>query len=247
MKRFRNPLQDLNRRIIECERCPRLVRYRQEVSGKKPRPLREWTYWSKPVPGFGDPEARVVVIGLAPAAHGGNRTGRMFTGDGSARTLIDVLYQVGWANQPTSEHRDDGLRLSGCYLTAICRCAPPRNKPLRSEMVNCRDYLVEELLLLRKARVLVTLGQMAFDGTLSALKVLAQRMGEPWTPGISRLKFGHGRHYRVPDPRGGPYLDILASYHPSRQNTNTGRLTMGMLKDVLRKAKDLADEALAAV
>ncbi|MCS7223701.1 MAG: uracil-DNA glycosylase [Armatimonadetes bacterium] len=229
-------LHQLTVRIVRCRLCPRLVAYRSQIAQKKTKPFENWTYWGKPVPGFGDPQASILFVGLAPAAHGGNRTGRMFTGDGSARTLMEALYRCGLANQPTSDHRKDGLKLFGCFLTAVCRCAPPKNKPLPSELVNCRPFLVEELKILKQVRVIVALGQIAFQGVLAALKELSQSQGFEGKAHIVRWRFGHGLHYSVPDPRGLGNLEIIASYHPSRQNTNTGRLTVAMLEEVVRQA-----------
>lgn len=231
--------EELNAAIIACAKCPRLVAYRQQIAGKKKRQFRDQTYWSKPITGFGDRNARIVLIGLAPAAHGGNRTGRLFTGDSSAQTLMQALHALGLASQPFSEHRDDGLQLFGVYLTAVCRCAPPDNKPLPDELRRCLPYLVCELELLPQAKVLVALGQIAFDGTLRALQALANLRAVDWCLPSPRPRFAHGARYAFPDPRGGT-LHLLASYHPSRQNTQTGRLTVAMLVEVLAQGKRLA-------
>jgi uracil-DNA glycosylase family 4 len=231
---------ELNAEIVSCEKCPRLVAYRRKVAEEKKRQFRHWDYWGKPITGFGDLRAKILLVGLAPAAHGGNRTGRIFTGDSSAQTLMQALHAVGLASQPFSLHRDDGLKLSGVYLTAVCRCAPPENKPTPEEISNCLPYLVRELELLREAKVVVALGHIAFDGTLKALEELTRQRDIEWRTPKPRLKFAHGAHHEIPDPRGG-ILQLLASYHPSRQNTQTGRLTIQMLVDVLSRAKALAD------
>ena len=232
--------EKLNAEIVSCGKCPRLVVYRQQVAAEKKREFRNWDYWGKPITGFGDLMAKILLVGLAPAAHGGNRTGRIFTGDSSAQTLMQALHAVGLASQPFSLHRDDGLKLLGVYLTAVCRCAPPENKPTNEEIRNCLPYLVRELELLREVKVIVALGQIAFNGTLKALEELARQRGVEWRTPKPRPKFAHGAHYEIPDPRGG-ILQFLASYHPSRQNTQTGRLTIQMLVDVLSRAKALAD------
>lgn len=229
----------LNSEIVECEKCPRLVAYRKQVAQIKKREFRNWDYWGKPITGFGDLNARIMVVGLAPAAHGGNRTGRIFTGDSSAQTLMRALYSVGLASQPFSLHRDDGLQLFGVYISAVCRCAPPENKPTPDEISNCLPYLVREFELLSDAKVVVALGQIAFNGVLTAIQMLAQKLNADWQPLKPRPKFSHNAHFELPDPRGGT-LNLLASYHPSRQNTQTGRLTVDMLVEVLSTAKMLA-------
>ncbi|HID87338.1 MAG TPA: uracil-DNA glycosylase [Anaerolineae bacterium] len=210
----------LNAEIAACTACPRLVAHRQEVARTRRRAFRDWDYWGRPVPGFGDPQARVAIIGLAPAAHGANRTGRIFTGDSSGQTLMAALYRAGFANQPTSEHRDDGLALRGVFLTAVVRCAPPKNRPTAQELANCRPFLARELALLPSVRVVVALGRVAFDGYLRLLR--EQGVALP------RLAFRHGGCYRF-EP---PLPTLVASYHPSRQNTQTGRLTEAMLDEV---------------
>jgi uracil-DNA glycosylase family 4 len=224
-------LQLVARDVTACTLCPRLVAHRSEMARVKRRAYRDWEYWGKPVPPFGDPRARLLIIGLAPAAHGGNRTGRMFTGDRSGDFLYRALYETGFASQPTSVSRQDGLTLSDVYITAAARCAPPDNKPLPEEFARCRPYLERELGLLKNVRVVVALGKLAFDAYLGILRdrgVIASR---------APFMFGHGVHYRVP---GAP--DLIASYHPSQQNTSTGRLTAAMLRDVFEQARAILQE-----
>jgi uracil-DNA glycosylase family 4 len=211
-------LAALAREIADCRRCPRLVEWREQVAREKRAAFRDWEYWGRPVPGFGDPRARVVLLGLAPAAHGANRTGRMFTGDRSGDFLYAALHATGFANQPTSEHRDDGLELIDCFITAAVRCAPPANKPLPSERDNCRPWLDAELAQLDRARVVVCLGKFAWD-------VIAPR---------PLPTFGHGA-----EAAAGRYT-LLGCFHPSQQNTFTGKLTAPMLEAVLRRARELA-------
>jgi uracil-DNA glycosylase family 4 len=220
--------EELHAQIISCVACPRLVEYRQEVARSKKREFREWEYWGRPVPGFGDPRAKLLIIGLAPAAHGANRTGRMFTGDSSGDWLIRALYRAGLASQPTSHHRDDGLVLQNVYLTAVVRCAPPDNRPARDELTRCLAFLGDELALLASVRVVLTVGRIAFGGYLELLRC----QGHKVTP----LTFRHGGVYEV-----GPSLPTLvASYHPSRRNTQTGLLTAGMLDAVIGTALTMA-------
>ena len=222
-------LSVLNEEIISCRKCPRLVRYREKVARTKRRAYRDWTYWGRPVPGFGDPRAELLIIGLAPAAHGANRTGRMFTGDRSGEFLYRLLHRAGLANQPNSTHRSDGLGLRNTYITAAIRCAPPANRPLPGEILNCRPYLETELELLRP-RAVLALGRIAFDAYLRLLQergVIAARSAYP---------FSHGASYPLP---GGPRL--FASYHPSQQNTQTGRLTPAMFIRVLGKIRRYLD------
>jgi uracil-DNA glycosylase family 4 len=222
----KTPLDTLAQHIIACRRCPRLVEWRERVALEKRAAFRDQEYWGRPLPGFGDPRARVVVCGLAPAAHGGNRTGRIFTGDRSGDWLFAALYRAGFANQPTSTHRGDGLRLTDCYISACVRCAPPANRPTTQERDNCLGYLVEELRLLKRARVIVCLGGFAWDGALRALREL----GAAASP---RPRFGHGARAAV------GRFTLLGCYHPSQQNTFTGRLTEPMLDAVLAAARAL--------
>jgi uracil-DNA glycosylase family 4 len=219
-------LTRLNQEIICCRKCPRLVRYREDVARTKRRAYRDWTYWGRPVPGFGDSQAELVIIGLAPAAHGANRTGRAFTGDRSGEFLYRLLYRAGLANQPTSTHPADGLTLHNAYIAAAVRCAPPNNKPLPAEIRNCRPYLETELDLLRP-RAVLALGAIAFDGYLKLLRergAIATRAG---------YKFSHGASFPLP----GGLPRLFASYHPSQQNTQTGRLTPAMFLRVLRQVR----------
>ena len=213
----------LQRQIAECTRCPRLVEHRRQAGEIKRRGYGKWEYWSRPVPSFGDPNARVLAIGLAPAAHGGNRTGRMFTGDASARFLMDALYEVGFASQRTSEHRDDGLALHGMYITAVARCAPPSDRPSTEELANCAPYLKRELDLLSHLRVVLVLGRIAFDAYLRLVLQGKARSG---------CAFRHGARYEI--SAGGPVL--YASYHPSPRNHQTGRLTRESFVDILQRA-----------
>jgi uracil-DNA glycosylase len=222
----------LQAEIVKCHRCPRLREYCAHIAVIKRRAYRDWDYWGKPVPAFGDPQARVLILGLAPAAHGANRTGRMFTGDRSGEWLYRALYQTGFASQAASIAPGDGLTLDGAYITAAARCAPPDNKPAREELLNCRPYLERELDLLKNVTVVVALGKIAFDHYLEVLK----------SRGVIRSRapyaFGHNRQFTTAP--GQPVL--LSSYHPSQQNTSTGKLTEKMLLDVFRKARKLADK-----
>lgn len=217
-------LAQLNESIITCSACPRLVAWREQVAREKRAAFHEHDYWGKPVPGFGDPQARVLICGLAPAAHGGNRTGRVFTGDRSGDFLFAALHRAGFANQPTSRHRDDGLKLKDCYITACVRCAPPANKPLPEERACCQSFLEQELRLLKKLRVIVCLGAFAWDGVLRALKSLGHTAKR-------KPRFGHGSRARV-----GLY-QLLGCYHPSQQNTFTGKLTATMMDGVFATAR----------
>lgn len=222
--------ETLEAEIIACRRCPRLVAWREQVARTKRRAYLEWDYWGKPVPGFGDREARVLVVGLAPGAHGANRTGRMFTGDGSGETLYRALYKAGFANQSFSTSRGDGLQLHEIYISAVCRCAPPGNKPTPQEMLNCLPYLEREIALLQNLEGIVALGRIAFENILR----IYQQRGHS-TP---RLAFAHGADYRPGDQL--PWL--VASYHPSRQNTQTGRLTEDMFDAVWFKVRRLLEQ-----
>jgi len=212
--------------VTSCRRCSRLVEHREEVARTKRRAFREWTYWGRPVPGFGDHRAQLLIIGLAPAAHGANRTGRMFTGDRSGDFLYAQLFHAGFANQPTSVHSGDGLALHNAYITAVARCAPPDNRPLPEEIRNCAPYLEQELDLLHPKAVLA-LGAIAFE---SYLRLLAQRSRLPSRGGY---RFAHGASFKLP----GELPHLFASYHPSQQNTQTGRLTPEMFAVVLRRIK----------
>ena len=222
-------LDVLNRRIVACELCPRLRAHCAEVARVRRRAYADWEYWGLPVPSFGDPEARVLALGLAPGAHGSNRTGRPFTGDGSGDFLYPVLHQAGFASQPRATSRDDGMRLTGLWINSVARCAPPANKPTPEELRNCAPWLDEELTLLKQLRVVVCLGRVAFDGLLG----YAARRGQQFSR--SKFVFGHGAEYVLP---GG--LIVLASFHPSLQNTNTGKLTRPMLLNVFLRARALA-------
>jgi uracil-DNA glycosylase family 4 len=223
-----NDLTILEREITACRKCPRLVRYREEIARTKRRAYREWTYWGRPVPAFGDPEGDLVIIGLAPAAHGANRTGRMFTGDRSGDFLYEQLYRAGFANQPQSKHSGDGLVLKGALISAAIRCAPPDNKPLPEEIRNCSPYLEQELALLHP-RAVLALGGIALNTYLDLLK----RQGI--IPSRAAYPFGHGTSFVL--PAGLPRL--FAAYHPSQQNTQTGRLTPAMFARVLRQIQKL--------
>jgi uracil-DNA glycosylase family 4 len=222
--------------------CPRLVAYRHRVAQVKVRRYRDWEYWSKPVPGFGKAKARLLIIGLAPAAHGGNRTGRVFTGDRSGDFLYEALYASGFASQPTSTHRGDSLKLYDCYITAAVRCAPPDNKPLPEEFAACQPYLLAELALLRRVRVVVALGQIAFAAYLKARRASGLRVPTPLP------RFGHGVAYTLDGggpPRGGPPRGVvlIGSYHPSQQNTFTGRLTKEMFHAIFQAARTCLEKS----
>jgi uracil-DNA glycosylase family 4 len=224
-------LSILNSEVIACTRCPRLVPYREQVAREKRRAYRDWEYWGKPVPGFGDRNARVLIMGLAPGAHGSNRTGRPFTGDASGKFMFPVLHETGFANQPNATDRNDGLELRDLYITAAVRCAPPANKPLPQELAACSPFLDREIAGLDKVKVVVALGKIGFDAYLNYLK----RRG--LLPSRKPYLFKHGASYRLPDGK-----VLLASYHPSNQNTQTGKLTRKMFIDVFKKAARLADE-----
>jgi uracil-DNA glycosylase family 4 len=219
-------LAALNEEIVVCRKCARLVEYREAVAREKRRAFRDWTYWGKPIPGFGDAEAQLLILGLAPAAHGGNRTGRVFTGDRSADFLFAALYEAGFANQPTSVRRDDGLRLNNVYIAATIRCAPPANKPLPSEIQNCRGYLECEMDVL-KPRAVLALGKIAWDAYLEILKqrgTIASR---------AAFRFAHGAEAELPGASG----RLFGVYHPSQQNTQTGRVTPAMYAQVLARIR----------
>jgi uracil-DNA glycosylase len=216
----------LDREIIACTRCPRLVEYREQIGREKRKAYRDHDYWARPVPGFGDPHARVLILGLAPGAHGSNRTGRPFTGDASGKFMYPILYKVGFASQPNATDRNDGLKLIDCYITAAVRCAPPDNKPLPSELANCSHFLDRELAILSNVKVVVVLGKIAFDAYLAHLKrvgMLTSKAG---------IVFGHAKSYEMANG-----VTLLASYHPSNQNTATGKLTAAMFESVFRSAK----------
>lgn len=221
-------LESLSRQIIACRKCPRLVRWRETVAQAKRRAYNDSEYWGKPVPGFGDPHARILVVGLAPGAHGSNRTGRQFTGDASGRFLFPALYRAGLATTTDSVNRDDGLRLRGLYLTASCRCVPPENKPTAQEVLNCRPYLEKEIQLISPT-VIVCLGRLAFN---NVLRIHSLRGSE--------FKFAHGARYQILAERDRTARWLLCSYHPSQQNTLTGKLTPIMFDEIWDAAKELA-------
>jgi uracil-DNA glycosylase len=253
-----NPLAVLNRELIACTRCPRLVEYRERVAREKRRAYRDHEYWGKPVPGFGDPEARVLVMGLAPGAHGSNRTGRPFTGDASGNFMYPVLYETGFANQPNATDRNDGLKLQDLYITAAVRCAPPDNKPTPQELAECSYFLDREIAGLKKIKVVVALGKIGFDAYLNYVKrslagppakttaellTSAGSVQPRSSPNASDVQFRrnsylfkHGVHYRLPNGK-----VLLASYHPSNQNTQTGKLTRKMFVEIFKEAARLAD------
>jgi uracil-DNA glycosylase len=223
-----NNLAILNNEIAACTRCTRLVEYCQKIGHIKRRAYLDWDYWAKPVPGFGDPQARLLILGLAPGAHGSNRTGRPFTGDGSGHFLYRILHRTGFASQPTALHKDDGQTLHDLYITSVVHCAPPDNKPTPVEIANCSIHVAKEIAALASVRVVLVLGKIAFDAYLNHLKrtgVLASKAG---------LVFGHGELYKLPNG-----IKLLCSYHPSLQNTNTGRLTEPMMVEIFRRARKL--------
>jgi uracil-DNA glycosylase family 4 len=229
-------LADVHHAIVSCERCPRLRAYCRTIAQEKKRAYRTETYWGRPVPGFGDPDARLLLVGLAPAAHGANRTGRVFTGDGvgaSGDFLMSALHRTGFANIPTSQRVDDGLRLTDAYILAAVRCAPPDNKPIPEEITRCLDHLEAEVNELRHARVAVALGKIAFDAWLQMLR----RRGVRVAP---RPPFAHGAVVRFNGVTKGPNV-LIGCFHPSRQNTNTGKLTPAMMEKVFRTARKLIE------
>ena len=219
----------LNRELIACTRCPRLVEYRERIARVKRRAYLDHEYWGKPVPGFGDPSARVLVMGLAPGAHGSNRTGRPFTGDASGRFMFPVLFETGFASQPEATDRNDGLQLNDLYITAAVRCAPPDNKPTPQELAECSYFLDREMAGLEKVKVVVALGKIGFDAYLNYLKRAGLLLNR------QRYLFKHGASYRLPDGK-----VLLASYHPSNQNTQTGKLTRDMFMQIFKEARRLA-------
>jgi uracil-DNA glycosylase len=229
--RHPNWLNILNQEVISCTLCARLVVYREQIAREKRRAYLDWEYWGKPVPGFGDPDARVLVLGLAPGAHGSNRTGRPFTGDASGNFMYPVLYETGFASQPCATSREDGLILNDLYITAAARCAPPDNKPLPTELSNCAPYLERELQGLKRLKVIVALGKIGFDAYLNYLKHLGQLSSK------GSYVFAHGAKYRMPDG-----CILLASYHPSNQNTQTGKLTRLMFVEIFKEAARLVSD-----
>ena len=222
-------IEQLQERIITCRRCPRLVEWREQVAQEKVKRFRDEPYWGRPVPSFGDVEAKLLIVGLAPAAHGANRTGRMFTGDRSGEWLYRALHRSGFANRPTSVHSDDGLELSDCWITAVAHCAPPQNRLLAAEIHNCRPYLHGELDLLKSLRVLIALGGVAFGAAFESIRDTGCAVDR------KRPKFGHGVEYHFDG------LTLLGSYHPSQQNTFTGRLTEPMLDAVFARAREIVE------
>jgi uracil-DNA glycosylase family 4 len=229
MAATRSSLEDLNARIVACKRCLRLRAYCAEVARVRRRAYADCEYWGKPVPSFGDPRARVLALGLAPGAHGSNRTGRMFTGDGSGYFFYPVLHEAGFASQPMAVSRDDGMKLTDLWISAVVRCAPPGNKPAPEELRNCATYLDEEIGLLKNLRVVVCLGKIAFEGFLAHARrngLITTRVG---------MAFGHGAEFTLPNG-----LAVITSYHPSQQNTNTGKLTRPMLLGIFQRARELA-------
>ena len=226
MSRQAKLLQALNEEIVACRRCPRLVEYRERVAREKRLAYRDWTYWGRPVPGFGDPQAQLLIVGLAPGAHGSNRTGRMFTGDGSGVFLYQALYDAGFANQPTAVNRDDGLRLKNVYITAAARCAPPENKPLPFEIQNCRGYLEREIDILQP-RAVLALGKIGWDVFVGTLKHRGA------IPSRTAYRFAHGAEVELPEAG----MRLFGVYHPSQQNTQTGLLTPAMYAKVLGRVR----------
>ncbi|MDG6905931.1 MAG: uracil-DNA glycosylase [Nitrososphaerota archaeon] len=221
----RRSLNSLNREIVSCRKCPRLVEHRELVARQRKKQFSNFEYWGRPVTGFGDPNARLIVVGLAPAAHGGNRTGRVFTGDSSARFLVRLLFHAGFANQPTSDTRNDGLLYKDCFVTAVVKCVPPEDEPSKGELERCAPFLLEELRLQKNARAILALGKIAFDSVIDVANEIYDIKGS--------FKFGHGRSYAL-----GPMFPVVfASYHPSPRNTNTGILTEEMFEEVLKEIK----------
>jgi uracil-DNA glycosylase family 4 len=225
------PLKLLENEVVNCRRCPRLVEYRERIGREKRRAYLGCEYWARPVPGFGDPQARVLVFGLAPGAHGSNRTGRPFTGDASGKFMYPVLHRLGFASQPDALNRDDGMELRNLWITAAVRCAPPDNKPLPSELANCAEYTARELAALERLKVVVALGKIAFDAYLDTL------LRQSVVPRKTGYRFAHAAEYPMPNG-----ITLLASYHPSNQNTATGKLTTPMFESVFLRARELAVE-----
>ena len=219
----------LHKEVVACCQCPRLTDYREAIGREKRRAYKNWEYWAKPVPGFGDEQARVLILGLAPGAHGSNRTGRPFTGDQSGKFMYPILYKTGFASQPEAERLDDGLKLIDCYITAAVRCAPPDNKPLPEEIAACAPFLEREIAALKNVKVVVALGKIGFDAYLNYLK----RQGV--ISGKGAYVFGHQAEYKMPNG-----VTLLASYHPSNQNTATGKLTEKMFTEVFKRARKVA-------
>ncbi len=228
-----NSIDEINSKLISCKLCPRLVNWRQKIAIEKTARFKNWEYWGKPVPGFGDKKGKILIVGLAPAAHGGNRTGRMFTGDRSGEWLYKALYKFGFANQPDSVSIDDGLKLKNCYITAIVHCAPPGNKPLPGEIKNCNVYLESEIKLLKQVKVIITLGQLSFKTTLRTLKNLGFELID------GKLKFYHGNKIKLSS--GARELILISSYHPSQRNTFTGKLTEKMFDEIFERASFYGD------
>lgn len=224
-------LTNLQKQIVTCTLCPRLVAWREQIAREKTKRFADEEYWGKPLPSFGDSNARLLIVGLAPAAHGGNRTGRMFTGDRSGDWLFRALHKAGFANQPNSAHRDDGLKLTDCYITATLRCAPPQNKPAPEEIANCRPFLLREIELLKNVRVILGLGKIGYDNALSAFAKVYDLDLSP------RPKFGHGVEYAF-----NPTLTLMGTFHPSQQNTFTGKLTETMFDRIFRRVRELLDK-----
>ena len=230
----RDDLLAVRHDVVACRRCPRLVEYREEVSRNKKREFADWDYWGKPVPGFGDPDASLLIVGLAPAAHGGNRTGRVFTGDRSGDFLVKMLYKAGFANQPLSERMDDGLKLYGVYITAAVKCAPPDNKPTGGETSNCAEYLAREIGSTPNLKAVLCLGQFAFNAVMRTLRATHDLRS-------SHPRFGHGRRWNLAETG----LSIFCSYHPSPRNTQTGKLTERMFLTLLRAVRQKVDASIA--
>ena len=219
-------LERIQKKVVRCRLCPRLIQWREQVARDKTKRFSDWIYWGKPIPSFGDPNARLLLVGLAPAAHGGNRTGGMFTGDRSGDWLYRALHKAGFASQPDSISREDGMKLKDCYITASCRCAPPLNKLLPQELANCRPYLLSEVRCLKRVRVIVGLGKIGFDTVVASLRDLGS------VDIVRKPKFGHGVEYEFESG-----LTLIGSFHPSQQNTFTGRLTESMLDAIVTRAR----------